>query len=314
MPYCDGGTGTEFANQNRWCQAGAAAPSKESPDQSTATFLLTGTCMYRGHVHTAERVSDLVPKEVKECVHAQLGRTSRGHLYLSWIRSNDHENARDTPMRRNRTTNRERTGSTVQVWSYNCESCFVPGRMAGAVPAGDTIDHGNALDASSTKDWRDSFFGQGEADPVNGWRTISPLSHGGKALMRCIWRQILPKVAPKISEAQFGRVPGKGTREAVLVATEIIARFHKATKGPRKSRNPPMYLAAVLFDLEKAFDKVDRTPAFAALSAKARWQDWTRTSRRCMTAPTTKSGTATGRSRDRSGSRKGCVSARWRAR
>ena len=30
-----------------------------------------------------------------------------------------------------------------------------------------------------------------------------------------------------------------------------------------------MYLAAVLFDLEKAFDKVDRTTAFAALAAKA---------------------------------------------
>ena len=36
----------------------------------------------------------------------------------------------ETPMRRNRTTNRERTGSTVQVWSYNCESCLVPLRMA----------------------------------------------------------------------------------------------------------------------------------------------------------------------------------------
>ena len=30
-----------------------------------------------------------------------------------------------------------------------------------------------------------------------------------------------------------------------------------------------MYLAAVLFDLEKAFDKADRSTAFAALSAKA---------------------------------------------
>ena len=61
----------------------------------------------------------------------------------------------------------------------------------------------------------------------------------------------------------------RGTREAELVATEIIARFHKATKGLGKSRNPPMYLAAVLFDLEKAFDKVDTPTAFAALSAKA---------------------------------------------
>ena len=88
-------------------------------------------------------------------------------------------------------------------------------------------------------------------------------------MMRCIRRQILPKVAKKISEAQFGGVPGKGTREAVLVATEFIARFHKATKGLGKSRNPPMYLAAALFDLEKALDKVDGRTTFAALSAKA---------------------------------------------
>ena len=98
-------------------------------------FLPTGTCMYRGHVCTAERVSDLVPREVVECVHAQLGRTSRGHLHLPRIRSNDHENARDTPMRRNRTTNRERTGSTVQVWSYTCESCLVPGEKCRGADA-----------------------------------------------------------------------------------------------------------------------------------------------------------------------------------
>ena len=60
-----------------------------------------------------------------------------------------------------------------------------------------------------------AFLGKAKKDaagPVNGWRTISQLSHGGTALMRCIWRQILPKVAPKISEAQFGRVPGKGAK------------------------------------------------------------------------------------------------------
>ena len=67
---------------------------------------------------------------------------------------------------------------------------------------------------------------------------MKEVSHGGKAMMRCIWKQILPKVAPKISEAQFGGVPGKGTREAVLVATEIIARFHKA-KGIRKEPHVP---------------------------------------------------------------------------
>ena len=93
-------------------------------------FLLAGTCMYRGHVYTAERVSGLAPREVLESVHARRGRTSRGHLYLSWIRSNDHEKAGDTPTRRARATNRGRTSSTFQDWSYNCESCLVPGRMS----------------------------------------------------------------------------------------------------------------------------------------------------------------------------------------
>ena len=93
-------------------------------------FLITGTCMYRGHEYTAERLSRLVPREMLECAHAQLGRTSRGHLYLPWIRSNYHKKARDTSTRRARTTNRGKTSSTTQVWSYNCESCLVPGRMA----------------------------------------------------------------------------------------------------------------------------------------------------------------------------------------
>ena len=144
------------------------------------------------------------------------------------------------------------------------------------------------------------------ADPLNSWRTISLLAHGGKAMMRCIWRQILPNVAPKISEAQFGGVPGRGTREAVLVATGIIARFHKATKGPGKSRSPPMYLAAVLFDLEKAFDKVDRSTAFATLAAKAQMAGLD------MYLEEMHNGTYY-KIRDRS-SRRGCARARWRDR
>ena len=93
--------------------------------------------MYRGHVFSAERVSNLAPREVVECVHAQLGRTSSGHLFFTWMRSNDHEKARDTPTRRDRTTNRERTSSTVQVWSHSCESC--PGHVAFIFTANQTL-------------------------------------------------------------------------------------------------------------------------------------------------------------------------------
>ena len=58
-----------------------------------------------------------------------------------------------------------------------------------------------------------AFFGKAKknaADRVNGWRIISLLSHGGKALMRCIWRQILPKVAPKDLRGPVRESPGQG--------------------------------------------------------------------------------------------------------
>ena len=76
---------------------------KRALTRTLRLFLLTGTCMYRGHV----RVSGLAPREILEYVHAQLGRTSRGHLYLPWIRSNDHEKAGDTPTRRPRDKQRK---------------------------------------------------------------------------------------------------------------------------------------------------------------------------------------------------------------
>ena len=37
---------------------------KRALTRALRLFLLTGTCMYRGHVYTAERVSDLALREV----------------------------------------------------------------------------------------------------------------------------------------------------------------------------------------------------------------------------------------------------------
>ena len=44
--------------------------------------------------------------------------------------TNDHEKTGSKLKRRARVTNKGEASSTVQVWSYNCESCLVPGRMA----------------------------------------------------------------------------------------------------------------------------------------------------------------------------------------
>ena len=79
-------------------------------------------------------------------------------------------------------------------------------------------------------------------------------------------RQFLPILAP--TKAQFGRVPGKGTREAVLVATEIIARFHKATKGPEGAAIYRCTGSSAL-RIGEGFRQVDGPTAFAALSPKA---------------------------------------------
>ena len=83
---------------------------------------------------TAERVSDLVPRETLEYVHAHLGRTSRGHLYLPWIRSNDHEKTGDTLTRRARVTKkvekpaaRFKFGATIvraALSLVECPNCF----------------------------------------------------------------------------------------------------------------------------------------------------------------------------------------------
>ena len=80
--------------------------------------------MYRGPEYTAERVSDLAPRETLEYVHPN------GAGHLPWIRSNDHEKTGYKLKRRARVTNKGEASSTIQVWSYNCESCLVPGRMS----------------------------------------------------------------------------------------------------------------------------------------------------------------------------------------
>eukprot|EP00959_Pyramimonas_sp_CCMP1952_P409755 8587511-Pyramimonas_sp.AAC.1 len=62
-------------------------------------------------------------------------------------------------------------------------------------------------------------------------------------------------------------MPGRGTRGAVAVASEVIVRHqraHRAKRRGRSSKPPPMLLAA-LTDIEKAFDAVPRDKIWEAL-------------------------------------------------
>ena len=57
-------------------------------------------------------------------------------------------------------------------------------------------------------------------------------------------------------QTQFGALPLRGTREGILLVTDILRRFRK-----RKGQKGVHRIAAILFDLEKAFDKIPRAPA-----------------------------------------------------
>ena len=105
MPYCDGGTGTEFADQNRWCRAGAAAPSEESPDQSTAPFLDHGNVHVQGsRVHSRASFRPDPERNVGTCARP-IGQdvpgdtfTSPGHAATITRRQETHQ--QDEPARR----------------------------------------------------------------------------------------------------------------------------------------------------------------------------------------------------------------------
>ena len=106
-------------------------------------------------------------------------------------------------------------------------------------------------------------------DAVNGWRTINLLSHWGKALVRIVLRPVKAAIAKTINRCQFGGLPGRGTREAVAMVEEIIERL-KNWKPPngKRGKKKLRILVAILFDLEKAFDKVPRARVWEILQEK----------------------------------------------
>ena len=77
-------------------------------------------------------------------------------------------------------------------------------------------------------------------------------------------------VTKSLCLAQCGGVPGPGRQEAFTIALETTDRarkWHKSSSSRKQKK--PTFLTAVLFDLEQAFNKVDRQRAFEVLAQRA---------------------------------------------
>ena len=116
---------------------------------------------------------------------------------------------------------------------------------------------------------------------MNGWRTISLLSHRGKASDEVHLEANPAKSGPKDLRGSVWRESrARERREAVPVATEIIARFHKATKGrgkePQSTDVPGRQYSSTCRRLSTRW--IDPQPS-QPCQPKHRWQDWTCTSR-----------------------------------
>ena len=87
-------------------------------------------------------------------------------------------------------------------------------------------------------------------------RTISLMSHLTKVLLRVIMNRMRNKILPEISEAQFGFMADKGTRNAIFALKTLMERSIEVQKD--------LYLCFI--DYSKAFDKVRHSDLFDILN------------------------------------------------
>ena len=106
-------------------------------------------------------------------------------------------------------------------------------------------------------------------DARNGWRTINLLDHLGKAYSRGLIQPHMPEITPKMHRCQFGALPCRGTREAILLVNEVMDRFRSMARHKKSSQRLLRKMAVLLFDLEKAFDCIPRDRAFSELAKLA---------------------------------------------
>ena len=111
--------------------------------------------------------------------------------------------------------------------------------------------------------------GKNLRDAKNGWRTINLLDHLGKAYSRGLIQPYMPKIASQILRCQFGALPCRGTREAILFVHEVTERFRSMANTKKSSQRSLRKMAVSLFDLEKAFDYIPRDRAFSESTKQA---------------------------------------------
>ncbi|CAK0882542.1 unnamed protein product [Prorocentrum cordatum] len=113
-----------------------------------------------------------------------------------------------------------------------------------------------------------NFKGDGKS-AMNDYRTISLINHIGKVFARVTALDAMRDISHRISPTQFGAMPGRGTRDAISVAMEVITRHQHAHRVRVRGRttDPPPMLLVILTDLEKAFDIIARQSIWDSLES-----------------------------------------------
>ena len=102
------------------------------------------------------------------------------------------------------------------------------------------------------EEWRDSVIApickdKGDVQECSNYRGIKLMSHTMKVWEKVIDRRLREETT--MIEEQFGFMPGKGTRDAIFAARQMIEKH-------RGRRNYTVYM--VFIDLEKAYARVPR--------------------------------------------------------
>ena len=111
------------------------------------------------------------------------------------------------------------------------------------------------------REWRESWVvplykGKGDVQECKNYRGIKLLSHTMKLWERIVEARLRRQT--EVKEIQFGFMPGKSTAEPIFMLRQMMEKFRRGRKK--------MHL--VFVDLEKAYDRVQRSVVWEVLERK----------------------------------------------